>query len=117
MRCLKCGVNVDHPHVFCESCRRIMDNYPVSRETPVVILPRPRTEPVRRRAIKPEELLVSARRKQKVLRWICGILVLICLGLGAVTIYLLTNDSLPIGQTYTPNVTGQSNSNPMENTQ
>ena len=107
MRCLKCGTNVEHSQVFCGSCRDEMDKFPVSRETPAVILPRPKSEPVRPRAVKPEELLTTARRRQRLWAWLCGIFLLVSLVLGSLLIYVLQQDRRPTGQTYTPNVTNQ----------
>lgn len=107
MRCLKCGSNVEHPHVFCPSCIEIMNTCPVSRETPVVILPRPKSEPVRPRIAKPEEMLISARRRQKVLTFLCTLLLVISLGLGLLVFWFMTRDNRPTGQNYTPNVVTQ----------
>ncbi len=109
MRCLKCGTNVDHPQVFCGSCRKEMDKFPVSRETPAVILPRPKSEPARPRTVKPDELLAAARRRQRVWAWLCGVFLLVSLVLGSLLIYVLQQDRRPTGQTYTPNVNSQDN--------
>lgn len=110
MRCLKCGTNVDYPHVFCGTCVKEMDAFPVSRETPAVILPRPKPEPARTRTVKPEELLAVARRRQRIWAWLCGILLLIALALSGMLIWFMMQDHRPTGQTYTPNVTSQGNS-------
>ena len=107
MRCLKCGSNVEHPHVFCPSYIEKMNACPVSRETPVVILPRPKSEPVRPRTVKPEELLVLARRRQKVLSFFCILLLTLTLALGGLVFWLTTREDKPTGQNYTPNVVTQ----------
>jgi len=107
MRCLKCGSNVEHPHVFCPSCIEKMNACPVSRETPVVILPRPKSEPVRPRTVKPEELLALARRRQKVLAFFCILLLTLTLALGGLVFWLATREDKPTGQNYTPNVVTQ----------
>lgn len=105
MRCLKCGANVEHSQVFCTPCIEKMNTCPVSRETPVVILPRPKLEPARPRTVKPEELLLAARRRQRALGFLCTVMLVGLLLLGALLVYLLQRDDKPTGQTYTPNVT------------
>ena len=35
MHCLRCGMEIESPHVFCDRCLAEMEAYPVSRETPV----------------------------------------------------------------------------------
>lgn len=104
MRCLKCGVHVGQNQVFCEPCQGEMKKYPVSRETPAVIFPRPKPAPARSRVIKPEELLLAAKKKQKRLRWVCAVFITLSLILGGILLYNLTReDSLPIGQNYKSN--------------
>lgn len=102
MRCLKCGADIGEHKTFCKSCQDGMKEYPVARETPAVILPRPKAELSRPRAPKPEELLADSRKRQKRLVWICAILTLICLGLGGLLFWFWQGEEVgPIGQTYT----------------
>ena len=69
MHCLKCGREIKATEVFCPECLAEGSRYPVSRETPVSIPPRPVYDPDRqgRRQPKPEELLAQAKRRQR--RW------------------------------------------------
>ena len=48
MHCLKCGTEIQPPNVFCQNCLAEMKQYPVARDTPVVIQPRPAENPERR---------------------------------------------------------------------
>ena len=45
MHCLKCGTEIQPPNVFCQNCLAEMKQYPVARDTPVVIQPRPAENP------------------------------------------------------------------------
>lgn len=108
MRCLKCGVDIEENSTFCPDCLHGMKEYPVARETPAVIIPRPKAEPTRQRAPKVEELLTEYRKRQKRLVWICSVLTLICLGLGAMLFLMMPGeDGRPIGQTYKTYITRQ----------
>lgn len=101
MRCLKCGVDTEENRSFCQNCLDGMRECPVPRETPAVILPRPKAEPARSRAPKLEELLADSRKRQKRLVWICALLAVISLSLGCLVFMLLQGeDTHTIGQTY-----------------
>ncbi len=108
MRCLKCGTDIEEHQAFCGECLNGMKEYPVARETPAVILPRPKDEPRRPRAPKAEELLAESRKRQKRLIWICAILTVISLSLGGLLYFnWAKNTGRPIGQTYTTNIVPQ----------
>lgn len=112
MHCLKCGTEIESTRTFCDRCLEEMKQYPVSRETSVVIPKRP--DPVIERKgkkaakpQKPEELLAAMRKRQRILLRICVVLSCICLILAALLIFLpRSNHPRPtIGQNYITNVT------------
>lgn len=110
MPCLKCGAEVEAPQVFCPRCQAEMAAYPVSRETPAVLPPRPKTDGERRvlrpKPPKPEEIIARLRRRQRWLLGICLSLLLCSLVLGALLIFNsgLSRTKPTIGQNY--NITG-----------
>ncbi len=115
MHCLKCGTEIDASQAFCNRCLTDMKNYPVSRETPVIIPKRPAMDLDRRgkRPVKPqkaEELLAIMRKRQRRLVWICVVLSCICLVLLALLLFLPSYGSSnpTIGQNYVTNVTPSS---------
>lgn len=103
MRCLKCGTEIDAPEVFCEPCREVMKKNPVSRETRVVIQPRPEYTPMRSRPAKPEELLAQADRSLRKSRRTSLLLLLLCLALcvALVLSFRFGGHKIVIGQNYT----------------
>ncbi len=115
MHCLKCGTEIDASQAFCNRCLTDMKNYPVSRETPVIIPKRPAMDLDRRgkRPVKPqkaEDLLAIMRKRQRRLVWICVVLSCICLVLLALLLFLPSYGSSnpTIGQNYVTNVTPSS---------
>lgn len=101
MSCLKCGL--EGPDVFCASCLEEMEQHPVSRETPVVILPRPEISPPRRRPPRAEELLAKARRRLRRLLIVCTLLALLCIALTLTLFLSREENTRPIGQNYITN--------------
>lgn len=111
MHCLKCGTEIESPDVFCPQCLTSMEDYPVSRETPVIIPPRPVYDPERRgkQPPKPEELLSQLLRRQRILARICAVLAVISVVLCGLLIYFGLGQSRPvIGQNYSTNLTTES---------
>ena len=102
MRCLRCGTNVVSGHSFCKRCRQNLEADPLPKDTVAVILPRPKTEPPKPRPVKTEILLLQAKKKQKILSWVCLILFAVSVVLGALLIYALHPEKRPKGQTYKP---------------
>lgn len=103
MRCLRCGIEIDPPEVFCESCREFMKQSPVSRETPLVLQPRPEYTPMRPRPLKPEEQISQARmallHSRKVSLFLGFVILFLCVMLA---ISFRFGDKAPIiGQNYT----------------
>lgn len=104
MHCLKCGRNIEPPQVFCSNCTKIMNDQPVPRETPAVILPRPKTEPMRPRALKIEEKLTMAKRKNKHLRRICVAMAVLILILAVWLVLERHPDVRTVGRNYTTTI-------------
>lgn len=103
MHCLRCGIETEGTDIFCADCREFMKKDPVSRETPVPIYPRPAYHPMRKRPLKPEELIAAANaRLEKATRLIVG-LGLLCLVLLVVAVIalFLRDDTSNIGRNYT----------------
>ena len=109
MHCLKCGTEIQPPNVFCQNCLAEMKQYPVARDTPVVIQPRPAENPERRtrRPPKPEELLVQARRRQRWLARLCIILTVVCILLACALVFFpqLYRPEPTIGRNYSTETT------------
>lgn len=103
MHCLRCGTEVDAPEVFCEACRAHMKDDPVSRETPVMIQPRPEFTPMRKRPPKPEELLAQSERALDKTRRLCVTMFFLCLCLCVLLAIAVKFGSRgpAIGQNYT----------------
>lgn len=102
MRCLRCGINMETGHSFCQSCREFMDRDPVPRDARAVIIPRPKKAPPKPRPVKPEVLLLHAKKKQKILGLVCLFLVTVVAALALVLFLTLNQDRRPLGQTYQP---------------
>lgn len=107
MHCLRCGTEITAPAVFCKTCLEDSEQYPVSRETPVVLQPHPEYTPMRPRPVKPEELLAQANRRIKNSKKVIGGLVLLCLVLCVLVAlaWELRHRGPAIGQNYTTAVT------------
>lgn len=104
MHCLKCGRNIEPPQVFCTTCTKKMNEQPVPRETPAVILPRPKTEPIRPRAVKIEEKLATVKRKNKHLRRICVALLVLILILTVWLVLERNPNVRSVGRNYTTTI-------------
>ena len=112
MHCLRCGMEIESPHVFCDRCLAEMEAYPVSRETPVILPKRPPADLERRgkklpKPQKAEEMLLILRKRQRVLVRICLALTCITLLLAALLIFLPQHltPKPNIGQNYVTNLT------------
>lgn len=85
MKCLKCGKDTSHDQIFCDHCLRTMDAYPVDPGIHIQlpkrsVTPAPKKSSSRRRSQNPEETVV---RLKKVTVWLCSIVLVLCLALGA----------------------------------
>ncbi len=108
MHCLKCGTEIESPHVFCETCLEKMKQNPVSRETPLILQPHPEYTLMsdRKRAPKTEELLIKSQRHCKRLKTTCVIMAMICICLILLLFLWKTKPSQKpaIGQNYVAEV-------------
>ena len=91
MNCLRCGRENQEDHVFCESCRKEMEKYPVRPGT-AVMLPRKREEvsiKKTKRHVHPQVPLEEQVRKLKKQRmWlIIALLVIVTVLSGTFVIY------------------------------
>lgn len=50
MNCIKCGVKIQEPQVFCGSCLKEMEKYPVKPNIQVTLPVRPKVPPAKKRA-------------------------------------------------------------------
>lgn len=92
MHCLKCGMDINAPSVFCEDCRREMEKKPVQQETPVIlpVHPKAQADPKPYRCSRPqakqEEMIAKLLQKVKHLRILVCILLASTLLLAALAI-------------------------------
>lgn len=106
MECMKCGRSIDPGQVFCESCLKGMEKYPVRPGTPITLprrtaTPSKKAQP-RRRALTHEELTIIQRRTIKRL-WIALLCTLLCLAVSVVLmLHFASNQEVHsnIGQNY-----------------
>ena len=106
MECMKCGRSIDPGQVFCESCLKGMEKYPVRPGTPITLprrtaTPSKKAQP-RRRALTHEELTAIQRRTIKRL-WIALLCTLLCLAVSVVLmLHFASNQEVHsnIGQNY-----------------
>lgn len=105
MLCLKCGRETTGDHVFCDSCQKKMDGYPVAPGT-AVHLPQRATSPKkaspRKRGPSPEEQILSLRRSLRRARTFGAIILIIFAMTAALLFHQAMNSDTPvIGQNYT----------------
>ena len=100
MRCMRCGCKIEPPHVFCEKCEADMARHPVDKGTPVVIIPRPKSEPLRPRTAKPEDLLSQCRRRIRRLHRLVGVLIAMVLILSVILVFERHPNVRPMGKDY-----------------
>ena len=105
MRCLKCGVEIQEPEVFCDDCKAVMAQYPVRPDAVVHIPERPAIQaekPQKKRKQIYADYIRALRRAIKLLTGAVITLVLIVCLLGFMLYQQLQNDQRPIiGQNYT----------------
>lgn len=113
MRCLKCGVEIQEPEVFCEDCKAVMAQYPVRPDAVVHIPNRPviqAEKPQKKRKQIYADYIRALRRTIKVLTGAVITLVLIVCLLGFMLYQQLQDNQKPIiGQNYTTTEQGSDN--------
>lgn len=92
MYCMKCGREIPEGQVFCDSCRSVMEQYPV-RPGIAVQLPKRRQDPApvkktrRRAALSMEEKMIRMKRQNRFLVTFISVLVALCMGVGCLLVY------------------------------
>lgn len=104
MNCLRCGVEVEAPNVFCPKCQAVMSKHPVPRDA-AVILPthEPRTPRRAYAPVDPQEQISQLKKKlrrQTRTLWIFAILCVLLLGLLFFAGETLWKKYPAIGQNY-----------------
>lgn len=116
MHCLRCGDDIEETAVFCPACLEVIRRDPVSRETHVVIQPRPAFTPMRTRPPKPEELLAQSQKRIEKLQRIIALLCILVLTLCIILAFVIGRERRPhIGQNYTTIVEQQAAPSGIEN--
>ena len=86
MNCMKCGREISDDQVFCPKCLEQMDACPVKPDIVVQLPQRRESQPKkpqsRKKAPTPEEQVLRLKRKNRWLRAIVCLLLLISLGLA-----------------------------------
>ena len=88
MRCLKCGVEIQEPEVFCQNCLSVLAEQPV----PIVSVMQIPVRPVTRQAKssrKPKQIYADyIRSLRNAVRWLCFIVFLLVVLVCALGFYL-----------------------------
>ncbi len=107
MNCIKCGVEIKEPQVFCDNCLAEMEKYPVKPNITVNIPSRPASSGAKKKSrrqkyVKPEDLIRHLRTQRRIL-WMALIVVLAAFVLVSVMAMQLLNqkeDEYAPGQNY-----------------
>ena len=82
MRCLKCGVEIQPPEVFCKECLAVLAEMPVPADAVVQIPERPVSRPAKGGRKRKQVYADYIRTLRSLIRWLCVIIfllvVLIC---------------------------------------
>ena len=107
MNCLRCGVKTEDEQVFCDRCRAVMAENPVSPSTPVQIprrsTPEPEKKQSHRQNLSPKETM---RQMRSLLRWMAAVVafltVVICVLAGILLFNMRNTPGTPsnIGRNY-----------------
>ena len=106
MLCLKCGRETTGDHVFCDSCQKKMDSYPVAPGTAVHLPHNTRSTPkkatTRKRGPSPEEQIQNLRRSLRRARTFALVTLIILAMTAAIVLHQAVSNDMPvIGQNYT----------------
>lgn len=113
MYCLRCGRETKGNQVFCDLCQENMEKYPVRPGTNIRL---PRRKPVavtkkksrRKKALSPEEQVLLLRKSLRRTRaFICMLLILLGLAIGALFYGFTHWYNSDIGKNYTVDTTLQ----------
>ncbi len=89
MECLKCGIEIDSGHTFCDECVAQMAKHPIKPGTPVHLPIRPTTHEkaaARTRERTPSQAIAELRR---MIRWLTVTIAVLSLLLCATAVFLL----------------------------
>ena len=106
MGCLKCGRDTTGDHVFCDNCQQKMAHNPVAPGTAVHLPQRtsstPKKAAPRKRAVPPEEQILSLRKSLRRARTFALIMVIVLAMTAVILVHQITDGDTPIiGQNYT----------------
>ena len=111
MQCMKCGKDTTGEQIFCDSCLRVMEAYPVKAGS-AVNLPRQKTPAeykkavARKRIATTDEQIANLQkhlRNTRIVAWIMAVLLLAASGM---LVYEMLNPNAPvIGLNYTVDTT------------
>ena len=105
MKCLKCGNDTTLDRVFCDECILIMEKYPVSPSTPVILPKRTDSSAVRKtqrkKAPSPEEQIVVLKGRIRLLIILLTAMTILCALLVYPAVRYLMDDHFIPGQNYT----------------
>ena len=104
MNCLKCGTAIPDGGSFCENCLKTMEEYPVPKDTVLVLPTKSRLaarNAARKRSLSTEELLAQSRKQLQKLRLFSLFQSLAILLLVGACVYVLLQEKEPAkGQNY-----------------
>lgn len=107
MQCMKCGREIPAGEVFCEECLAEMAEYPVKPGAVVTLPNRPKQTTSRksgghRSAATLEQQVKKQRKTIRLLCWLLTVTTALLIGVGALTVSLLTDDTDQVqpGQNY-----------------
>ena len=104
MYCLRCGRETTEDHVFCDECRKYMEQYPVRPGT-AVLLPKRKEVPAVKKAKRhgppaPKEQIQKLKKQRTALLAVLIVLCLILLAAAASIVFLIRNENVQPGQNY-----------------
>lgn len=107
MNCLRCGVEVEAPNVFCPKCQEEMAKHPVPRDAAVILPTRePRTPRRAYTPVDPQDQINQLKKKNRSQRRALWIFVPLCVLLLGLLLYVcqgIWKKYPAIGQNYQSN--------------
>ncbi|MBO7251217.1 MAG: hypothetical protein J6V25_01190 [Oscillospiraceae bacterium] len=118
MQCMRCGKNALFDNVFCDSCLKEMNKYPVNPNTPVSLPKRSEynaaRKTVRKRSVPLEDQILLLKNRIRILSILLTVVsILAALLIYPAVKYLLEDHFLP-GQNYTSIVSKTSTTEPSD---
>ncbi len=107
MNCIKCGVEVKEPQVFCDQCLAEMEQYPVKSNITVTLPPQAKASASkkksrRQRYMNPEDQIRQLRSTLRILSLALAVVFVAFVLVAAMMLNLLNEkeDKTPSGQEY-----------------